>query len=97
MVSWNTGFVARSTAFVVPLRVARPPTVGTCQTWTDKQLDFAEVDQACACEAEHAVHNDGVLLPCVAFRTCGNCGHCEELRGCYCSRRKGKLEPTLCR
>ena len=58
---------------------------------------FAEVDQACVCDAEHAVHNDGVRLPCVTSKNsknCGtsttfkNCGHCEELRGCSCKKFK---------
>ena len=35
----------------------------------------AEVDQACVCEAKQTVHDDGVLLPCVTFKTFKNCGH----------------------
>jgi hypothetical protein len=39
------------------------------------------------CEAEHAVHNDGVLLTCVAFR---NCKNNEEFGSMNCGKNATK-------
>ena len=71
-------------------------------------IGVAEVDQACTvCEAEHAVHNDGVLLSCRTFKTCRICGtssegHLGELQDLWDLQElgsggmsgEGKLEPS---
>jgi len=74
----------------------------------EQAIGVAEVDQACmVCEAEHAVHNDGVLLSCRTFKTCRICGtssegHLWELQDLWDLQElgsggmsgEGKLEPS---
>ena len=59
----------------------------------DRQaLGVAEVDQACTvCEANHPVHNDGVLVNCRTPKTCRTCGASQTSMNCgrCCARCKG--------